>query len=98
MYKKAEIEKALAVYNKVLSVRETIKILSYPDPRILRGWVKEFNTTGTVKEKKTVVVEKEGTQKKKRTLQLTMPQAMVAMLLALAESWGILPRHNLNSG
>lgn len=51
MYKKAEIEKALAVYNEVLSVRETIKILGYPDPRILRGWVKEFNTTGTVKEK-----------------------------------------------
>lgn len=51
MYKKSEIKKALDVYKKVRSLRGTIKILGYPDRRTLKGWVEEFNTTGSVKEK-----------------------------------------------
>lgn len=48
MYTQKEINKALKVYDKLRSIRATIRVLGYPSRNILRQWVREKNKTGTV--------------------------------------------------
>lgn len=52
MYKQKEINAALRLYDKLKSIRGTIRILGYPSRTILHRWIRERRETGKVSAKR----------------------------------------------
>lgn len=50
MFSYEERREAVELYNKVKSISIVINTLGYPTKNALRAWVKEFNTTGALRE------------------------------------------------
>ena len=55
MYSLEEKQLAVDTYNKLRSLRKTIRILGYPARRTLELWIRKYNSAGCVKAKYSVI-------------------------------------------